>query len=98
MGEHSRAACGDRHAGCALPTALHPLSRRAAKHGMTGPLTRSQFIGPLLKRSHSLAEKAVMAVACDARRAGHLELRDTLHQELSRDKVALTRLGSPRCC
>jgi hypothetical protein len=38
MGEHSRAPCCDRHAGCALPAALPPLSCRVAKQRMTGPL------------------------------------------------------------
>ena len=65
---------------------------------MTSPLTRSQFIGPELKRGHSLAENAVTAVGSEARRAGRSGLQGTLPQDLSRDKLALMRSGSPRCC
>jgi hypothetical protein len=53
---------------------------------------------PTLKRGHSLAENAATAVGSEDCRAGRSGLRGTLPQDLSRDKVALMRSGSLRCC
>ena len=43
MGEHRRPPCGDRHAGCALPAALSPLSRRTPKQGRGGAQSGLDF-------------------------------------------------------